>query len=105
MRKLSELYKIVLEKFLEKKYIYEPNIHYRCICFTISGINLGSGEERTLFINLVRNYPTIFSKFYWNKSFKPRNKYGYWWNGTEEGYNQRVLFLKHLIKKYESTGN
>jgi hypothetical protein len=108
MRKLSELYRIVLEDFITNN--AEDNNYVRCLCFTIKRLSyiytqkITINEKEHLFINLRENYPNITSRFFWNNSFTGKIN-GYWWNLNKKGYDQRVKFLKHLIKKYESNNN
>lgn len=94
MKKLSELYKIVLEEFQLKR-------DFICIII-MSSYNLCQEEKKLLLINFKRNKPTFFSKFWWNKSYWGDES---WWDLDKSGMEQRELYLKYLIKKYESTGN
>lgn len=43
--------------------------------------------------------PGLFSKFFWNRYYRPFNPY--WWTQDEAGFKQRVKFLEYLIKKLE----
>lgn len=44
--------------------------------------------------------PSIFSKFWWHKSY---NVFGsFWWWSAKGGNEQRKLFLAHLAKKYKN---
>jgi hypothetical protein len=89
-----EFLKLVLKDF-------ENDQNYRSgICFTIN------------LLRLDYNRMVVIAFFDWFQTQKPHSRFhskftkhitfiggGYWWVRTEEGYNQRVLFLKHLIEK------
>lgn len=94
IKPLNELYQLVLDNFdLYDKW---------GICIKICRLykhNIISNYELDLLLeNLDKNKPKWYnSKFWWNKHFSLG---AYWWKLTEEGNEQRKLFLQHLIKKY-----
>lgn len=96
-----ELLKLVLKNFEDDRN------YYRGICSAVV-ILCNSLDYNSLDYNR-----TVIQEFYdWFQTQKPHSRFhskftkhrtftgnDYWWVRTEEGYNQRVLFLKHLIEK------
>jgi hypothetical protein len=95
MRTLKQLYTLLLRKQM---------VRHKGICLNIEILyneRLISSYEKDLLHNHFKNqYPTIFSKFWWNTSFKQfTSRYGYWWKSDEKGQEQRIKFLQHIISK------
>jgi len=51
-------------------------------------------ERDKLFKHFQKSKPSIFSKFYWNKSYTGNI---YWWKLNGEGNSQRIKFIEHTI--------
>lgn len=97
IRTLKELYQLVLDNF-DKSDILAQGI---CIKITelCSNSMISDSEYYFLIKNLDKNKPKWYnSKFWWNLNYIESP--GWWWKLTEEGNEQRKLFLQHLIKKY-----
>ena len=78
MKKLSELYKIVLATFTD-----EPI----CICYSIvNSTKLSFEEVKILKLDLEKNKPKMFSKFWWNWNYYEG---AYWWSINEGDMIQR----------------
>lgn len=90
-----EILKLVLEIF-ERRETYRSGICYAIQLLPIQGINYNEIKLFEAWFERQKPHSRFYSKFYKHHTFIDG---GYWWCRTEEGYNQRVLFLKHLIEK------
>ncbi len=99
MRSLKELYNILyyhLKQIDIDKFIF--------ICIEIEHmIKDFSSEERTLLLeDFRRNQPstTLHKEFYDNEYYRQGSTFkenSCWWELSEEGNQQRIKFIKHLI--------
>lgn len=97
MRAAKELYQLVLKEQIENphKSICQ-NINALYYDYEWEGIN--DDERIALHCDFSNNYPSIFSKFWWNEHFT-NNKANYWWTFDDKGQQQRIKFLQHIISK------
>jgi len=91
-RSLKELYQIVLDNFQFNYGICNNIVR----CYMDDKISLK--ENTKLSLDLQQRRPSFFSKFYWNKSYHKLGN-AFWWPINNEGNEQRIKFLKHLINK------
>lgn len=92
MRTLKQLYELLLSEF--------DNLHGDGICTKITHLRkkglITSPENWSLYNDFLNRKPIpYFSKFWWNKSYTGK---GYWWTCDEAGGEQRIRFIKHIIK-------
>jgi len=85
---IGELYQNVLNKYV-----------YGSICDNIE-CHTPSNKVDALLKHFQKQRPTIFSKFWWHRSYNAFNEY--WWFAWKGGNIQRKLFLAHLAKKYKN---
>lgn len=95
MKTLKQLYEIALKNSLNTEYS-------KSICSIITETwhnELISECEFVILLNdLSTRKPNIFSRFWWNKDFNQiRDRF--WWKLNEEGQQQRIKFLEHIISK------
>lgn len=96
MRKLSDLYTILLEEFEMCK--RDTGICSRIDAMVFSD-KCTTSEWSEIMNHIRKNKPNIFSRFYWHPSFNWAYHGGFWWKRNNEGYKQRVKFLESLIEK------
>lgn len=97
-RPLKELYKILLQDFVRNKRVNDG------ICGAIGQIYYSEKISRQEYIALDLDFgsraPKWYnSKFWWGKYFVSNDYRAYWWERTEDGWNCRVEFIKHIINK------
>lgn len=90
-----EILKLVLEIF-ERDENYRHGICYSIQLLVIQGIDYNEIKLFESWFERQKPHSRFYSKFSKHLTFIGG---GYWWVRTEQGYNQRVLFLKHLIEK------
>lgn len=92
-RSLKELYQLLLDNFDKTGFNYG-------ICDKIGLLQnkyiITWLEYSFLIFDFNSRKPTIFNKFWWNKSYKGD---AYWWDLNEEGNKQRKLFIQSIIDK------
>lgn len=97
MRNLKECYGIVAKNMRRNS-----GICFSIISCHISGL-LTWDEREGLLEHFMLQKPNCFLFFFGtNAKFTKHNSFTggtYWWTMDESGYEQRVLFLKHLISK------
>lgn len=99
MRKLKELYELVL-KSIEKRYQLGE---LAFICTTIEKLEADNKitpqEKKLLMTHLSEKRPKKGSQFFKHHTyFKESSENGPWWYPSKEGNEQRILFIKELIK-------
>lgn len=97
-RPLKELYEILLQHFVENKLLR------RGICGSVNQLYFSEKISRQEYIALDLDFESrapkwYNSKFWWGKCFVSDDPRTYWWERTEEGWNCRVEFIKHIINK------
>lgn len=93
--KRLKLLKLLLEIF-EKDETYRRGICYSIKLLFFEGIKYEKCLAFEAWFQRQKPHSEIYSNFYKHPSFTGG---AWWWCRTEEGKEQRILFLKHLIEK------
>jgi len=84
---------------LKKVVIDIEKFKFLGICYRLKRYCISDAQYAEMLRILYDAKPGTSSKFYWHKSYINE---AYWWTRDDAGYKQRIKFLNHLIKKYES---
>lgn len=96
-RNLKVIYQIVLNNF-DTKNAEDAFIFGICniIRYLYNRRLISIREYNMVMAHFKAHKPTIFSKFWWHRSYR-RRKSAFWWNSSKAGDGQRKKFLQHLI--------